>query len=136
MAGTTDLDTLIASMEPTVREGRFVFVTVGANRAASLPAEATVREAEGITVVLAQDDADAHGLPYDLVAGWITLQAHSALDAVGLTAAFSAALADAGISANVLAGYHHDHVLVPVDDLDRAVAALRELAATRGKIAT
>ncbi len=131
MAGISDLDTLVASMEPTVREGRFVFVTVAASRAASLPAEATVREDEGVTVVLAQDDADACGLAYDFVAGWITRQVHSALHAVGLTATFSAALADAGISANVLAGHHHDHLLVPIDDVPRALVVLGELSASR-----
>ncbi len=81
--------------------------------------------------MLVQSVADARSLPYDFVAGWITLQVHSALDAVGLTAAFSTALAEHGISANVVAGYYHDHLLVPIDDVDRALAALRELAANR-----
>jgi hypothetical protein len=131
MAGERDLDALIGSMEPTVRPGRFVFVTVDAGTAESLPAEIVVRETEGVTVVLVQSVADARSLPYDFVAGWITLQVHSALDAVGLTAAFSTALAEHGISANVVAGYYHDHLLVPIDDVDRALAALRELAANR-----
>lgn len=117
-------------MEPTVRPGRFVYVTVDESTATALPAEVIVREDEGVTVVLGQTDADARSLPYDFVAGWITLRVHSALDAVGLTAAFSGALAEHGISANVVAGYHHDHVLVPIGDVDRAVAALRDLAAS------
>lgn len=117
-------------MEPTVRPGRFVYVTVDAGTARDLPADVVVREAEGVTLVLAQTDADARSLPYDFVAGWITLRVHSALDAVGLTAAFSGALAERGISANVVAGYYHDHLLVPIDDVDRAMAALRDLAAS------
>ena len=131
MAGERNLDVLIASMEPVVRDGRYVFVTVDTATAATLPAEIVVRETEGVTVVVAQAEADARGLPYDFVAGWITLQVHSALDAVGLTAAFSGALAASGISTNVVAGYHHDHLLVPINDVDRAMAALRELAAGR-----
>lgn len=119
-------------MEPTVRPGRFVYVTVDASAARGLPAEVVVREAEGVTVVLAQADVDDRALPYDFAAGWITLRVHSALDAVGLTAAFSGALAERGISANVVAGYYHDHVLVPIDDVERAMTALRELAASRG----
>ena len=130
MAGEHDLDILISSMEPTVRPGRFVFVTVDQSTATTLPAAVIVREDEGVTVVLEETDADARSLPYDFVAGWITLRVHSALDAVGLTAAFSGALAERGISANVVAGYYHDHILVPIDDVDRAVAALRELAAS------
>ena len=131
MSGERDLDILISSMEPELREGRFVFVEVSSVRAMSLPALATIHESEGVTVVLRQDDADTRRLRYDVVCGWITLQVHSALDSVGLTAAFSTALANAGISANVLAGYYHDHVLVPIDDNDRALTALRSLAARR-----
>ena len=119
-------------MEPVVREGRFVFVAVSSVRAMTLPALATVHEAEAVTAVLRQEDADSRRLRYDAVCGWITLQVHSALDAIGLTAAFSTALADAGIGANVLAGHYHDHVLVPIADLDRALTVLRDLAATRG----
>lgn len=131
MAGERNLDVLIASIEPVVRDGRYVFVTVDTATAAMLPAEIVVRETEGVTVVVAQAEADARGLPYDFVAGWITLQVHSALDAVGLTAAFAAALAEHGISANVVAGYYHDHLLVPIDDVDLAVIALEDLAASR-----
>jgi hypothetical protein len=126
-----DLDILISSMEPVVREGRFVFVSVSSVRAMSLPALATVHEAEAVTAVLRQEDADDRHLRYDVVCGWITLQVHSALDAVGLTAAFSTALAEANISTNVLAGHYHDHLLVPIDDVDRALDVLRALAATR-----
>jgi hypothetical protein len=50
----------------------------------------------------------------------------SDLDAVGLTAVVATALAGQGIPANVVAGFHHDHVFVPVD---RGAAAMRVLAA-------
>ena len=79
-------------------------------------------------MVLRKEDADRLGLDYDYVAGWITLTVQSSLAAVGLTAAVSTALAEAGISCNVVAGYHHDHLLVPADRLDDALAALRRLA--------
>ena len=61
---------------------------------------------------------------------WLTLTVHSSLAAVGLTAAFAAALASGAIPANVLAGLRHDHLLVPVDRADDAIAALRALATT------
>jgi hypothetical protein len=75
-----------------------------------------------------QEDADRLQLRYDFVAGWITLQVHSALAAVGLTAVVSTALADAGISCNVVAGYHHDHLLVPLERVDEALTVLHGLA--------
>ncbi len=58
------------------------------------------------------------------MASWITLRVHSALEAVGLTAAFSAALSREGISANVVAGYFHDHLFVPEDRRDDAMRVL------------
>ena len=57
---------------------------------------------------------------------------HSALEAVGLTAAVSRALADEGISCNVIAGLRHDHLLVPAADGDAALASLRRLVAAAG----
>ena len=77
-----------------------------------------------------RERADALGVSYDYLAAWITLRVHSALDAVGLTAAVSTALAGAGISCNVIAGYHHDHLLVPADRAADALEALSGLAAS------
>lgn len=90
---------------------------------------AMVREAEGVTLVLPVADADRAGLAYDGAFQWITLRVHSALDAVGLTAAFSTALAVAGLSANVIAGLRHDHVFVPAGRGSDALAVLRALSA-------
>jgi hypothetical protein len=90
---------------------------------------ATMREEEGLTLVLALDDADRAGLSYDGAMQWITLRVHSALDAVGLTAAFSTALAVTGLSANVIAGLHHDHVFVPAGCGGDAMGVLHALSA-------
>lgn len=101
-----------------------MFVAVAPERAAELPARALIAEDEATTVVLRREDADAAGLAYELVAAWITLTAETSLEDVGVTAAFSAKLAAAGIPCNVLAGVHHDHLLVPADRADEAVEAL------------
>ena len=113
-------------MDPVRIPGEFVFTTGAAPAPATL--YATIREAEGLTSVLDRFEADRLGLDYDYVAGWITLQVPSDLAVVGLTAAVSSALAEVGISCNVLAGFHHDHLLVPIGDVERAVAVLRELS--------
>ncbi len=129
MAGEHDLRTLIRSMDPVLRPGSFAVALVPDGRAiGDVVPDATIREDEGLTVILPRGRADALGLPYDFVAAWITLRVHSALDAVGLTAAFSAALAQAGLSCNVLAGFHHDHLLVPYERRDEAMDVLRALA--------
>lgn len=125
----SDLDQLLSAMSPQPRPGAYVFVVVDAS--AGLPdveVLASVVEPEGLTLVVPRQDADRAGLSYEFVAGWIVLEVHSALDAVGLTAAVSAALAAAGISCNVLAGYHHDHLLVPLERLDDALDVLRRLS--------
>ncbi len=88
---------------------------------------ATITEEEGDTFVISADDAVEQGLEPTFFAAWLTLNVSSALDAVGLTAAVSTALAADGIPCNVLAGYHHDHLLVPVERATRAVAILSSL---------
>ena len=114
---------MIAGMSPDLRPGAFVFVT-GAEEAMIPRAIAMFREAEGLSLILPAEDAPAVGPRMRL----ITLQVHSALEGVGLTAAVSSALADKGIPANVVAAYHHDHVFVPEAQAEAALAVLRALA--------
>jgi predicted N-acetyltransferase YhbS len=129
MTGEMNLQTLLASIHPVVRDGDYVYALWPHGKPLDAGIEAAVREAEGLTVVLSREEADRLGLAYDFVAAWITLQVHSELEAVGLTAAVGKALTDARISCNVLAGFHHDHLLVPVADAARAVEVLAELSA-------
>jgi hypothetical protein len=56
-----------------------------------------------------------------------TLSVHSDLEAVGFTAAFSSALGRAGIGCNVVAGAFHDHIFVPEQQAQQALAVLRAL---------
>ncbi len=129
MNGITDLSRLLADMTPELRPGRYVFVSVAADVAATINPLMSFVEDEGVTLIVPAETADAHGLTYDFVASWITLRVHSALEAVGLTAAVSAALAEAQISCNVVAAAFHDHLFVPVDQADRAISALDDLSA-------
>ncbi|WP_236700742.1 ACT domain-containing protein [Allosalinactinospora lopnorensis] len=126
-----DLSRLLTGMEPELRPGAYVFARC-AHRdplPKGVRPVVTVAEDEALTVVCAKGEADAAGLAYDYVAGWITLRIHSALEAVGLTAAVSSTLAEAGVSCNVVAGYYHDHLFVSYEDGPRAVELLRELDA-------
>lgn len=129
MTGETNLQALLAALHPVLRDGEYVYVLWPHGRPLEPGIEAAVREAEGLTVVLPREMADHLGLPYDFVASWITVEVHSELEAVGLTAAVGKALTEAKISCNVLAGFHHDHLLVPVADAPRAVELLHELSA-------
>ena len=130
MSGERDLAVLLRTMRPQLVPGQYVFVSIQQVPAGIEPV-AWVREEEGIGLVLRQAEADAAGLEYTFVAAMITLQVHSALDAVGLTAAVSGALAAAGISCNVIAGFHHDHLFVPAE---RAAEALQVLDSLPGAL--
>jgi hypothetical protein len=88
---------------------------------------AVLVEDEGTTAVVTIAEAERRGWPVGFRAAWLTARVHSSLEAVGLTAALSTALAEHGIAANVLAGYHHDHLLVPLDRADEAVRVLEDL---------
>lgn len=116
-------------MRPELRPGRFVYTTVPDGRVpVGVAPVVTVAEQEGLTLVVPEAQAVASGLAWHFEAGWITLRVHSALDAVGLTAAVSLALTDAGISCNVVAGFHHDHLFVPYARATEAVQVLEALA--------
>ncbi|ULN65476.1 ACT domain-containing protein [Vibrio gigantis] len=130
MTAITDLDILLKSMSPELIEGDYVFCTVegGLTDYSHLNPMATFREKEGLTLVLTEEAATQAQLNFDGVFSLITLSVHSSLEAVGLTAAFATKLGSYGISANVIAGYYHDHIFVQKHKADEAMSALREFS--------
>jgi uncharacterized protein len=120
-------------MQPALNDGVFVFVLLPTNfdvrtiDAAHLIA--TFREAEGISAIMREDEAIRLKLDAQFRVAWITLTVHSALSAVGLTAAFATALGRANISCNVWAALHHDHIFVPIEQAEDAMNALKALQA-------
>ncbi|MFA0057226.1 ACT domain-containing protein [Vibrio echinoideorum] len=130
MIAITDLDILLKSMSPELIEGNYVFCTVDGALPDYIQLDpiATFREKEGLTLVLNEDAATQAQLDFEGVFSLITLSVHSSLEAVGLTAAFATKLGSYGISANVVAGYYHDHIFVQKDKADEAMSALREFS--------
>ena len=120
------LSDMLAGMQPRLHERPYRFVAHGPDDDfIDLLGRmfAFVREDEGATLVIRsrEDQPGPH------FAG-ITLQVHSDLEGVGLTAAVATALADQGIACNVIAGFHHDHLFVPWDRRDEAMAILIKLS--------
>lgn len=130
MPPISDLTTLLSTMEPVLNAGTYVFASV-ADGAALDPALAiaSIREREGLSVVMNEADAQRCKVLVMFRCAWITLTVNSDLQAVGLTAAFSRALGDAGISCNIVAGAYHDHIFVPVETAEKAINELRFLQA-------
>ncbi|SNR70912.1 ACT domain-containing protein [Hymenobacter mucosus] len=133
MPGETDLAHLLRTMKPERQAGTYVFCTVASLEGLALTdCLGTFREREGFTLILPQPTADRLHLPYSYVAAWITLTVHSALEAVGLTAAVAQGLARGGVSCNVVAAYYHDHLFVPAHAADTALHLLQHLTEANG----
>lgn len=134
MPGETELDRLIAGMRPRLWPQTYVFATLAPGRPipAGLEPLLSFEEAEGRTLIVTADEAAAHGIAAIFPCRRITLQVHSSLEAVGFMAAVAAQLARHGIGANPVAGYYHDHLFVPVERAEEALAALEGLAAEAG----
>lgn len=131
MSGEQDLATLLSSMAPELLPEPYVFVSSPEavyGQQAVLQPIAAVMEAEGLTLIIPQVIADSRQLGYTAVFRQITLNVHSSLESIGLTAAVATQLAAFGISANVVAGYYHDHVFVPSDRAAEALRVLEEIA--------
>lgn len=127
-SGESDLSLLIRGLNPVLHPGEYVFCTIDSTKMPSgcLPL-AIFQESEGLTLILDRNQAEKFGLAYSFPCAWITLNIHSALNAVGLTAVVSSALAEQAISCNIVAGYYHDHLFVPLDAADHALQILRNL---------
>jgi uncharacterized protein len=124
----SDLSLLLRSMEPTLNEGVYVYALVPPGfEVGPLSFAALIREREGMSVVVPEREALRAELPVLFRAAWITLAVPSNLHASGFTAAFSSALAAAGIACNVVAGAYHDHIFVPYERANEAMTTLRRL---------
>lgn len=135
MRGETNLQLLLERLSPGLASPEYVFCTAPDAKLPDLvrfDPLGLFREPEGWTLILERDAAAAAGFNASPSLRLITLAVHSSLEAVGLTAAVATALTRHGISANVVAAFHHDHVFVLAADAERALLALRTLSGGNG----
>ena len=126
MTGERDLNLLLNNLQPVLTPGMYVFCSSTSeawDHAQATPL-ATMYEPEGLALVLRSEDAERLKMNFKGRFRCIRLDVHSSLEAVGLTAYVSSLLAKHGISANVIAGTYHAHVLVPADHADDALQLL------------
>ena len=125
----SELPALLSALQPQLHRGQYLYCTVDQVPSGVDPV-VMVAEAEGLTLVLPREQAEQQGLAGVFPCAWITLLVPSALHAVGLTAAVTTALTRDGISCNIIAGFHHDHLFVPLDRAADTMAALAALSHT------
>ncbi len=123
-----DLAKLLRTLTVSQRPGTFCIATVPPTTRLGDGVEALMVEDEGVTAVATIERAQTEGWDHEFEAAWLTLDVYSALQAVGLTAAVAEALTEVGISCNVLAARHHDHILVPTERAEVAISAIEALA--------
>jgi len=128
VTGETDLAKMLASLRVQRRDEPVTLVVLKHRVDAGRGIEAIIEESEGTTVVVTLTEAERRKWPIGFEAAWLTIEVHSSLHAVGLTAALSTVLAEHGIACNVLAGYYHDHLLVPLERANEAIEVLEALA--------
>lgn len=125
----TNLKRLLATMEPDLQPGEFVFSTVSPARFKDVQTAAWgwFRESEGVTIILEKNTALAAGIDFAFPSRMITLKVHSSLEAVGFLAVITEKLAAAGISVNAISAYYHDHLFVPAKKANQAMDVLHQI---------
>ena len=129
MSGETNLRNLIASMQPALHDLPYVFCSIDQDTFSKLPFNplGTFREQEGITIIITPQQANDNNLAFDMTWACITLEVHSSLAAIGFLAAITNQLARAGISVNTISAFYHDHLFVPWEKKQCAMAELATL---------
>jgi hypothetical protein len=122
----TPVPALLFGAKPEVRDG--VFVLVGGEIPAQLRQLGSVTTNGVRAVILSKIQADAAGLRYPFAASWITVRIHSSVKASRLTSTVVEALDGAGIRCVVVAGYAHNHLFVPENRTQEALAVLSAMS--------
>ncbi|MHA1929869.1 MAG: ACT domain-containing protein [Candidatus Thorarchaeota archaeon] len=135
MDGISDLNELLGSMKPEIKEKELVFCRVGYNEYPEHPIDPLMlfTEDEAITLVLPKKVAEHLSLEYEGIWTQIVLTVHSSLDAVGFLSKVTEVLAKAGISSNVVSAIYHDHIFVPHKRAKDALSELKRLSETYQK---
>jgi hypothetical protein len=119
----------LKNLNPVLLEDEYVFCTFLSSIYGDhnkLNPIASFNEKEGLTLVVKKEIAKFNNLEFKGTFKCISLNLISSLTSVGLTALISKVLADNEISANIYAGYYHDHIFVPLEKANDAFKLLCE----------
>lgn len=128
MKGELNLMVLLKTLTVKLADGVYVFVTLSdRNVPEGLSPRMLFQEEEGTTLILLEEEAEAHGYSCEFPSRMITLDVHSSLEAVGFISRITGDLAKAGIGINLIAGFYHDHIFVPVGEEQEAIRVLEQI---------
>lgn len=132
MSGERDLAKLLTGLRADLAPDLYVFATLTGPVPAGVTPRMIFQEGEGTTLILRRTEADSVNLAYEFPCRMITLDVHSALEAVGFIAVIATELAKEGMGVNPVAGYFHDHIFVPEGREADALRVLDRIAADYG----
>jgi len=127
-SGEMDLDRLILGMEPVLHPQTYVFATVDHRKNCEhLSPVLQFRESEGKSLILTRETALGEGIAFEFPCRMITLNVHSALEAVGFLARITQRLAGLSMGVNPVSGFYHDHLFIPEDRAEDAMNELQKM---------
>jgi len=129
MVGELNLHALLQTLTAKLVDGVFVFITMPKDKVPKNIAPRMIfEEAEGTTLIMLLDEAEALGLAYEFPCRMITLDVHSSLEAVGFIAHIATQLAKHDMGVNPVSGFYHDHLFVPDGRENDALKILEQIA--------
>lgn len=128
MSGQTNLNDVLKSLDISCDGIEYGFANIKAD---GFPQSAdiigTFSEKEGLTIIASVIYLRENNIQFDGPYAKLTIEVHTSLQLVGLTAVLSKQLAENGISANVVAAYYHDHIFVQYEHRQKAIELLYKL---------
>lgn len=128
MAGQTNLSEVLKSLQVSCDDVEYGFASVKDKQIDyDDQVLGTFKEDEGLTIIASKKHFETNGIQYEGPYAKLTIEVHTSLELVGLTAVLAKKLADYQISANVVAGYFHDHIFVQYAVRQKAIEAINNL---------
>ena len=128
MSGIADLKETLSSIKVSCDGIEYGFASIENN--ADIDRNkvlATFQENGRVALIASAEYLSAQKIEQEGPYAKLTIDIHTSLELVGLTAVLATKLADNGISANVVAAFYHDHVFVPYERKDEAVRLIESL---------
>lgn len=128
MSGLTDLKDTLDSLKVSCDGIEYGFASIPDDSEISRnKVLATFQEKGRLAVIAPKEYLDTKDIDYEGPYAKLTIDVHTSLELVGLTAAMATELAEHGISANVVAAFYHDHVFVQYKLREEAIKLLEGL---------